>query len=903
MQQHMFWALFIHAQDAQEIADDPAKQQDVWNDLRDLRQLFRATPWKRGQTALRHVPPLEDSLLDYYTRGTYDEYWDRVEHDYTRYWDQHADIPVTLSTGWYDPFPTADTEYFTAMTEKNSAPARLVVGPWSHVGMRGDATFCLDVDFGAQSAWGVKRYFDEQLEFFNRFLPDDATGQPAAEAPVRIFVMGGGSGRKTAEGKLDHGGRWREEWEWPLARRVETAYYLHSDGSLATAEPPADAAPRRFTFDPAHPVPTVGGLHCSIGELPAEGAGMEQAWARFLSPVLRLRDLLTPGPADQVESPAIFGSEEPYPRLSERPDVLVFQTEPLAEPVEVTGPMTVHLWISSSALDTDFTAKLVDVHPANEDYPDGYDMLLNDSVIRCRYREGFDREVLLEPGVPVPVTISLPPTSNLFDVGHRIRVDISSSNWPRLDVNPNTGEPMGRHTHQVVAEQTVYADADAPVAHRPAGDSRVAVTYGIVAALDVMVPMRDGVRLAFDVYRPGLDGSFAGGRFPTIMCHTAYDKATKRYVEIADFFVPRGYAVVLVDMRDRYRSEGSGTYFHSATPHTGRDGYDIVEWIAAQPWSNGRVGTVGSSYAGQVQVRTALERPPHLSAIWPDVVTTNNYANCAREGGAMQGHMFWALFIHAQDAQDIADDPARQQDVWNDLRDLRRLYRATPWQRGQTSLRHVPTLEQTLIDYATRGTYDAWWAREECDYTAHFDRHADVPMTVSSGWFDPWAGPDADYWAAMAAQNSAPQRLVLGPWSHVGMRGEATYCHEVDFGPDSVWGVERYFEEQLDYFSRWLPDDATGHPAGEAPIRLFVMGGGSGRRTAEGKLDHGGGWREEWEWPLARRVETTLLPPRRREPLRHEAGGSRRAAALHLRPGAAGADGRRGLLRDRRAPG
>ena len=128
----------------------------------------------------------------------------------------------------------------------------------------------------------------------------------------------------------------------------------------------------------------------------------------------------------------------------------------------MTGPTTVHLWVSSSALDTDFTAKLVDVHPANEDYPDGYDMLLNDSIIRCRYREGFDREVLLEPGIPVAVTITLPPTSNLFDRGHRIRVDISSSNWPRLDVNPGTGEPIGRHTHQVVAEQTVYLDADRP---------------------------------------------------------------------------------------------------------------------------------------------------------------------------------------------------------------------------------------------------------------------------------------------------------------------------------------------------------------------------------------------------------------------------------------------------------
>jgi hypothetical protein len=462
MQQHMFWALFIHAQDAQEIADDREKQQDVWNDLENLRQLFRATPWQRGQTSLRHVPPLEQSLIDYTTRGLYDEFWQRIENDFTRYWDRHADIPGTFSTGWYDPFPHADSEYFASMAAQNTTPQRLVIGPWSHVGMRGDATSCHDVDFGPQSPWGVNRYFAEQLEFFERWLPDDAKGQPAGEAPVRIFVMGGGSGRRTALGKLDHGGQWREEWEWPLARRVETAYYLHADGSLSTDEPPARAEPRHFTFDPEHPVPTIGGLYCSIGELPAEGAGMEQAWARFLSPVLRLRDLLTPGPADQKESPAFFGSEEPYPRLSERPDVLVFQTGPLTEAVEVTGPMKVHLWVSSSALDTDFTAKLVDVHPANDDYPEGYDMLLNDSVIRCRYREGFDREVLLEPGAPVPVTITLPPTSNLFDVGHRIRVDVSSSNWPRLDVNPNTGEPMGRHTHQVVAEQKVYVDAERP---------------------------------------------------------------------------------------------------------------------------------------------------------------------------------------------------------------------------------------------------------------------------------------------------------------------------------------------------------------------------------------------------------------------------------------------------------
>jgi hypothetical protein len=462
MQQHMFWALFIHAQDDQRVRDDPVKSAEVWDNLRNLRQMFRATPWKAGQTALRHTPELEASLLDYYTRGGYDSYWDRVEHNYTKFWEQHADIPVTMSTGWYDPFPAADTEYFTAMTRLKKSPMRLIVGPWSHVGMRGEASYCHQVDFGPQSVWGVNRYFEEQLSYFSRWLPDDATGQPADEAPVRIFVMGGGSGRKTPQGKLDHGGYWRDEPAWPLDRAVPTPYFLRGDGGLSTQGPAPGEAARQFTYDPAHPVPTLGGLYCAIGELPAGGAGMEQAWARLLSPVLRLRDLLSPGPVDQKEAPEFFGSEAPYPRLADRADVLVFQTPPLTEAVEVTGPMTVHLWISSSALDTDFTAKLIDVHPANEDYPAGFDMLINDSIIRCRYREGYDKEVFLSPGEVVPVTIVLPPTSNLFDRGHRIRVDISSSNWPRLDLNPNTGEPMGRHTHTVVAEQRVYSDAAHP---------------------------------------------------------------------------------------------------------------------------------------------------------------------------------------------------------------------------------------------------------------------------------------------------------------------------------------------------------------------------------------------------------------------------------------------------------
>jgi putative CocE/NonD family hydrolase len=180
-------------------------------------------------------------------------------------------------------------------------------------------------------------------------------------------------------------------------------------------------------------------------------------WARLLNPTLRLRNVLTPGPADQKESPEFFASSEPYPRLSDRADVLVYQSEPLTEAIEVTGRATVRLRISSSVLDTDFTAKLVDVCPPNEDYPDGYDLLICDSIIRCRYRNGFETEELMEPGTVYDVEIQLPPTSSLFAVGHRLRVDVSSSNFPRLDRNPNTGEPIGRHTHEIVAENAVHS--------------------------------------------------------------------------------------------------------------------------------------------------------------------------------------------------------------------------------------------------------------------------------------------------------------------------------------------------------------------------------------------------------------------------------------------------------------
>jgi putative CocE/NonD family hydrolase len=189
---------------------------------------------------------------------------------------------------------------------------------------------------------------------------------------------------------------------------------------------------------------------------------MDPFWEKYFPPWARMRQIIVNGPMHQQEQPGIVGCKAPYLPLSMRSDVLVFQTPPLETDVEVTGEMRVKLWISSSAIDTDFTAKLVDVCPPNEDYPAGYHMFLCDSIIRCRYRNGFEHEELMTPGEVYPVEIVLPPVSNLFNTGHRIRIDISSSNFPRFDHNPNTGEPMGRHTGTSVAHNTVYMDAGRP---------------------------------------------------------------------------------------------------------------------------------------------------------------------------------------------------------------------------------------------------------------------------------------------------------------------------------------------------------------------------------------------------------------------------------------------------------
>ncbi len=461
MQLHMFGAQFLHAFEAQELQGDPVAKKAFENEMARLRDWVWLTPFKRGLTPLSKVPGLEQTLFNYYTRGAYDDWWGADFNDYQRYFDRHADVAGTFSSGWYDPYSVAAAGHYSAMAARNTQPQRLILGPWTHETMRQNITWSADVDFGSNALMGTPAYNALRLRWFDRWLlgiENDVEHDP----PVHIFVMGGADGRKTINGKMLHGGEWRSESEWPLSRAISTTMYLRSNGNLASKLPESDELPRTFTFDPAHPVPTISAAVTGFFELVSVGDQVEEAYQKIVPWRARMRSIVKPGATHQRESEGIVGARPPYPLLAHRPDVLVFQTDTLENPVEVTGQVVVNLWISSSAVDTDFTAKLLDVCPPNPDYPEGYQMNLVDSIIRCRYRESWEREVFMEPGEVYHLQIVLPPTSNRFMPGHRIRIDISSSNFPRFDLNPNTGEPMGRHTHSKTAQNTVWLDSARP---------------------------------------------------------------------------------------------------------------------------------------------------------------------------------------------------------------------------------------------------------------------------------------------------------------------------------------------------------------------------------------------------------------------------------------------------------
>ena len=426
---------FHMAQSSPEAMRDPFLRGALERARADVRTWLGKMPLREGVTPLRLIPSYERWALDVLTHGDYDDYW-KKHRGYVadEFYDQHADVPLHLLSGWYDSYARSVTENYIALSKMKRGPVRLIMGPWVHGVATMAQSWAGDVDFGPDAP--LDDYNGYRLRWFDRWLKGLETGVES-DAPVRIFVMGGGSGRRNTEGRLDHGGHWREEDEWPLARAQNTPFYLHDDGVLSPSAPAEFAPPSTYRFSPLDPVPTVGG-NISVGY-----------------------DVMPNGGFDQRGAPWVFGAKDMLP-LSARSDVLVFQSEPLDRAVEVTGPLEVRLWASSSAADTDFTAKLIDVYPPSADYPEGYALNISDSIIRARYRNDRTKAELMKPGEICEFTIVPYPTSNVFAAGHRIRLDISSSNFPRFDVNPNTGEPLGKSRRIVIADNTIYHDATHP---------------------------------------------------------------------------------------------------------------------------------------------------------------------------------------------------------------------------------------------------------------------------------------------------------------------------------------------------------------------------------------------------------------------------------------------------------
>ncbi|MEX2374160.1 MAG: CocE/NonD family hydrolase [Dehalococcoidia bacterium] len=397
-----------------------------------MEEWLWAYPHRPNGSPLAVAPSYQRWYQDWIDNATYaDAYWQQNGYDFESGFDEFPDIPMYFLGGWYDIFVRGTVNNFTGLSQHASSPVKMMMGPWEHsLGVQVTG----DVDFGQQATVNIR---GERLRWFDEILLGRDTGI-MDEPAVSVFVMGGGDNTRTPDAKLSAGGEWVRVESWPPSNVRYADVYLHGDGSLRPVAPVEPESQTTYLYDPENPVPTLGG-QINSGD-----------------------NVVHSGPWNQVCVKGEWvGCMDNLP-LSARRDVLVFQTPPLAEDVVLNGPLTVRLWVSSSALDTDFTAKLVDVHPPSADYPEGYDLLITDRILRARHREGVEREVLMDPGEVYEIEIDLIGTATRFKRGHRIRLDISSSNFPFFDRNPNTGERLGHHTIMVPAENTVHHDRSRP---------------------------------------------------------------------------------------------------------------------------------------------------------------------------------------------------------------------------------------------------------------------------------------------------------------------------------------------------------------------------------------------------------------------------------------------------------
>ncbi|MDY6764843.1 MAG: CocE/NonD family hydrolase [Halobacteria archaeon] len=462
------WAYTLGAGFAHESLEDPEVQQ-IFADT-DVREVLADWPPRRGETVLKHLPGYEEWAFDIMETGSAsDNLWQNPGINFERYYDDSADVPTVYSGGWYDSYTKATCDNFMGLSERKESDHYLLVGPWTHLarlpGLHDHSDALLyppltwetptagDLAFGDVA---TKKYRETRLRFFDHYLKGKNTWND--QPRVEYFMMGTGDGHKTDDGLLFHGGEWRTAEEWPPGETEFKEYYAHEDGTLSPEKPKEESSSTSYEFDPRDPVPTIGGNSSSYITYEQR----DESVRAYPLGDRRLYDFAGRGAHDQRTHEGVYGAEPPYGPLENRDDVLVFRTPPLEEEVEIAGPIKVHVYGSTDAPDTDFTAKLLDEYPPSDDYPDGYALNLCDSICRARYRGYREEPDFVEPGEVYEFYMEPYPTANRFKEGHSIRLDISSSNYPRYDVNHNTGESLYAGSDYNVATNTVYHEEANP---------------------------------------------------------------------------------------------------------------------------------------------------------------------------------------------------------------------------------------------------------------------------------------------------------------------------------------------------------------------------------------------------------------------------------------------------------
>jgi putative CocE/NonD family hydrolase len=373
-------------------------------------------------------------------------------------------------------------------------------------------------------------------------------------------------------------------------------------------------------------------------------------------------------------------------------------------------------------------------------------------------------------------------------------------------------------------------------------------TYDVLTE-HVMMPMRDGVRLATTLYFPARSGAKATGPFPALLRRYMGDSRDPRAENSEGrYFASRGYIVAMQTMRGRPPSEGEEFYLYGRQAH---DGADAVEWLASQPWSTGKVGTFGVSHAGVAQYSLVTESPRGLAAMVPAFAHSNYALWSMRTGGALElRYLNWSTGA-ATVGEEAAADPVVARAAREERARFEEYLSRPPFlfkfEPGRSALRHTPSYEDWLLSMVEHSEYpasDGFLTDPGLNLTLYYESMADVPTMHHSGWYDTYPRAKADNWRALDPIKDSPQWLLLGSWTHTS--AFPAHSGDVEFGPEAEGD---YNEVRLAWFDQWVRGIDTAI-ADDPPVKLFVMGGGDGRRTSEGRMYHGGFWRESDSFPL-----------------------------------------------------